>query len=141
MAPFVDTNILLYAFASSVEGEPEPRVGIAKELLRSLVQSDGFTTSTQVLGEFFRNSSRKGHVLTGDQATLVMHELAEYPVVTVDTSLVFRAAQRSIKNQINYYDALIVEAALRAGCSILYTEDLHHGMRFHALEVRNPFKS
>jgi predicted nucleic acid-binding protein len=35
-------------------------------------------------------------------------------------------------------DALIVEAAIHSGTKILYTEDMHHGTRYGALELCNP---
>jgi predicted nucleic acid-binding protein len=34
---------------------------------------------------------------------------------------------------------MIVLAALEAGCSWLYTEDLNHGQRFGSLVIVNPF--
>jgi predicted nucleic acid-binding protein len=37
------------------------------------------------------------------------------------------------------YDGLIVAAAVRAGCTILYTEDLQHGQMIEKLQIRNPF--
>jgi predicted nucleic acid-binding protein len=37
------------------------------------------------------------------------------------------------------YDSLIVAAALRAGCSILYSEDLQEGQTIEQLTIRNPF--
>ena len=37
------------------------------------------------------------------------------------------------------YDSLIVAAALRAGCSTLYSEDLQHGQTIERLTIRNPF--
>ena len=38
------------------------------------------------------------------------------------------------------YDAMIAAAALEAGCSILFTEDLQDGLRIgRRLRVRNPF--
>jgi predicted nucleic acid-binding protein len=37
------------------------------------------------------------------------------------------------------YDSLIVGAALRAGCSTLYSEDLQHGQTIDQLTIRNPF--
>ena len=44
-------------------------------------------------------------------------------------------------SRISYWDALIVEAAIRSGATILYTEDMHHGTQYGALELRNPFLS
>jgi predicted nucleic acid-binding protein len=37
------------------------------------------------------------------------------------------------------YDALIIAAALRPACSILYTEDLQHNQRIEGLTIKNPF--
>jgi predicted nucleic acid-binding protein len=34
---------------------------------------------------------------------------------------------------------LIVAAAERAGCTVLYTEDLQHGQMIEKLQIRNPF--
>jgi predicted nucleic acid-binding protein len=42
--------------------------------------------------------------------------------------------------QINHWDALIVAAALAAGCETLYSEDLQDGQVFEErLTVKNPF--
>lgn len=41
----------------------------------------------------------------------------------------------------NFWDALIVEAALRAGATELVTEDLQDGREFGSLRVHNPFKA
>jgi predicted nucleic acid-binding protein len=40
---------------------------------------------------------------------------------------------------IGIYDALIVAAAIEAGCDRLYSEDLQHGRRFGDCVVVNPF--
>lgn len=37
------------------------------------------------------------------------------------------------------YDALIVAAALEAGCTTLYSEDMQDGQRIHGITIRNPF--
>jgi predicted nucleic acid-binding protein len=37
------------------------------------------------------------------------------------------------------YDSLIVAAAIRAGCTVLYSEDLHHDQKIDRLRIRNPF--
>jgi predicted nucleic acid-binding protein len=39
----------------------------------------------------------------------------------------------------HFYDSLIVAAALEAGCSRLFSEDLQHGQRIDGLTVENPF--
>jgi predicted nucleic acid-binding protein len=37
------------------------------------------------------------------------------------------------------YDSLIVAAALQAGCSTLYSENLQHGQTIDKLMIRSPF--
>jgi predicted nucleic acid-binding protein len=37
------------------------------------------------------------------------------------------------------YDGMIVAAAVRAECTILYTEDLQQGQMIAKMQIRNPF--
>jgi predicted nucleic acid-binding protein len=39
----------------------------------------------------------------------------------------------------SFYDALIVAAAIEAGCDTLLSEDLQHGRIVDGLTIRNPF--
>ena len=43
------------------------------------------------------------------------------------------------KSSLAWYDSLIVSAAMQARCEVLFSEDMQHGQRFGALQVRNPF--
>jgi predicted nucleic acid-binding protein len=43
--------------------------------------------------------------------------------------------------QYRFYDALIVAAALEAGCTRLWSEDLQSGQRIEGLMIENPFKN
>jgi predicted nucleic acid-binding protein len=47
--------------------------------------------------------------------------------------LLFRA------HKLSWFDALIVQSALDAKCSHLFTEDMQNGRKFSGLEVVNPF--
>lgn len=38
-----------------------------------------------------------------------------------------------------FYDALMIAAALEAGCTRLQTEDLQHGQQIEGLLIHNPF--
>jgi predicted nucleic acid-binding protein len=42
-------------------------------------------------------------------------------------------------HRLSFYDALIVAAALEAGCDTLYTKDMQHGRKFGGLTIVNPF--
>ena len=62
-----------------------------------------------------------------------------WPVIDSDLALVGAAIERSITHQLSIWDAMVIEAALRAEARTLYSEDLSHGQRFGALTVVNPF--
>ena len=42
-------------------------------------------------------------------------------------------------HQLSFHDALIVAAAIEAGCDTLFTEDMQHGRSFGGLSIVNPF--
>jgi predicted nucleic acid-binding protein len=50
-----------------------------------------------------------------------------------------RALDLQARYRYSFYDSLIVAAALDAGCSRLYSEDLHDGQRIEGLTIENPF--
>lgn len=96
--------------------------------------------STQVLQEFYVTVTRKlGKPLPKPEAEAAVRRLAALSVVDTDVDLVLAAVTSSRRHRISYWDALIVEAALRGECRRLLTEDLQHGRRFAGLTVENPF--
>jgi predicted nucleic acid-binding protein len=139
MAAFVDTNILIYAFVGDIKGSTA-KPATADSLIARLIQEDALIVSTQVLSEFSANAMRKGSPpLTVQQTSRLVKTFAAQTVLAVDASLVQLALQRVEQSRISYWDALIVEAAIRSGATILYTEDMHPGTRYGQLELRNPF--
>ena len=53
--------------------------------------------------------------------------------------MVLEAVRRAQEMSISLWDALIVEAALKAGADRLFTEDLQHGQIIEGMRVENPF--
>jgi predicted nucleic acid-binding protein len=43
--------------------------------------------------------------------------------------------------QLNYWDALMVAAALQQGCNLLLTEDQQHDQQIDGVRIVNPFKA
>jgi predicted nucleic acid-binding protein len=140
MASFVDTTIFVYAFSVTVLPRDAGKPEIARTLIQRLIRTDELVVSTQVLGELYVNLIRgKKPLLSRGDAAEVVHELAKYSMVDTDLALVSRAIDRTLQSLIHYFDALMVEAAIQAGTTILYSEDMHHGTRYGTLEIRNPF--
>jgi predicted nucleic acid-binding protein len=139
MAAFVDTNIFIYAFVKS-NPVPAHKVTTANALVTHLINQRELILSAQVLSEFTANALRKGNPpLSLLEAAAVVRRLSRHTVIAIDATLVQLALTRVQLSRISYWDALILEAALRSGANILYTEDMHHGTRYGSLEVRNPF--
>jgi predicted nucleic acid-binding protein len=121
MAAFVDTDILVYALCS-VNEEQFDKVAIAKDLVENLARRNKLVLSAQVLSEFISVASRKGkRPLTTVETADIVARLSKQIVIPIDVSLVRLALERKEKSRISYWDALIVEAAIRSGADVLYT--------------------
>jgi predicted nucleic acid-binding protein len=128
---FFDTNVLVYAVA-----ENDPRSAQAENLLAS-----GGVLSVQVLNEFVSVARRKILMSWKDltEALDAFRVLCPSPLpITIE---MHEAAVRIAEmHGYNIYDALVVAAALEAGCATLYSEDLHDGQTIDGqLTIRNPF--
>lgn len=68
-----------------------------------------------------------------------VQDLAVLPVIQVDIPIILSAISRSQADQISFWDALIIQAALAGGAKRLYTEDLQHGRTIEGMYIENPF--
>jgi predicted nucleic acid-binding protein len=132
---FLDTNILLYAVSTNPIEADKTRAA------RVLVQSDNWAWSAQVAAEFIRASTspRQPKPLTRAEALRWIQTWMAFPIAAVDGALVVEAVQIAERFQISHFDAQILAAAKRMGCSTLYSEDLNHGQDYAGVRVINPF--
>ncbi|MGH7883053.1 MAG: PIN domain-containing protein [Candidatus Dormibacteraceae bacterium] len=136
MITFVDTNILIYAHATG----NDPRSDQAREQLKRLWNTRTGAVSTQVLQEFYSVATRKlKPKLAKNSARQVIFEYVEWCSVYTDPLLIVAASQLEEEHSLNFWDALVIVAALRAGAKQLLSEDLQHGRKFGDLVVVNPF--
>lgn len=142
---FFDTNVLVYSVTmlattsatGSVAGPADdPRGARAEELLAS-----GGVLSVQILNEFTAVARRKLLMSWTEVAEAVEAFLVLCPEPLSITLETHSSARRiAEKHGYNIYDALVVAAALEAGCSILYSEDFQNGQVIEGrLTVLNPF--
>jgi predicted nucleic acid-binding protein len=131
---FFDTNVVVYAYDRNA-GLKRDR---AKALIEANVRAGTMVLSTQVMLESY-NTLQRAALLKREAALAVVEALADEQVVTTDADLVLRAIRLAQRHQLSHWDGLIVQAALDAGCSTLYSEDMQAGMRFDDLEIVNPF--
>jgi predicted nucleic acid-binding protein len=128
---FADSNIVLYTI-----GKDARKANIARALL-----AKHQAVSVQVVNECVSVCLRKLS-FTREQAYEFARTLMDRTdVLSLDESTVDQAARLAIRYQLSHWDALIVAAALLAGCDTLYSEDLQDGQVFdERLTVINPFK-
>lgn len=134
---FFDTNVLVYAYDTN---EPDKQV-IAQRLFEEYAREGQLVISTQVLQELYVSLTRVGkQKLPQDKAAAVVDFFAELPLQQVDKKLISAAMQRHQQGAFSFWDSLIVEAALRMGCTTLFSEDMHNGLQIDSLTIHNPFK-
>ena len=135
MPSFFDTNVLVYFID---EDEPEKRE-IARSLIEEhLVGGDGMI-SVQVLREFYSVSRRLARPLSDEQAEDMVRYFSTFRTLPEDAGMILEAVRRSRELELSFWDALIVEAALKGGADRLLTEDLQDGRVIEGMRIENPF--
>src|ERR1700738_1202207 len=135
MRCFFDTNVLVYVFDQRA---PRKRA-VAQQLLAECITRGDAFLSVQVLQEFFVAATRKLTApLTHIQAERAVRDFSRLPTVEPDANLVLDAIATSDRYRISLWDSLVIQAALRGGASVLYSEDLQDGQLFESLTVQNP---
>ena len=132
-ACFVDTNIWLYAF---VEAGDSSKSAIASKLITAIEP----VISTQVINEVCVNLLRQVSFSEDQVAELVEAFYGKYRVVELGRVAILTASRLRKAYSLSFWDSTIASAALNASVSLLYSEDMQHGMLFEgSLQVRNPF--
>jgi predicted nucleic acid-binding protein len=90
--------------------------------------------------EFYATVTRKfAQPMAAPTAREVLTTYSAWRVVSPDPALILDASKLEGRDSVSFWDALIIEAAKRAGATRLLTEDLRHGRRFGSVTVENPF--
>jgi predicted nucleic acid-binding protein len=134
MRHFFDTNVLVY----TRDPEDPVKQARARALIERAIEEGAFVLSTQVLLEFYATALRR-RLLGPSQALALVRFWGSLDVVPHSAELIARGLELHQAHRLSVWDGLIVQAALDAGCDVLFSEDLQHGRRFGALEVVNPF--
>jgi predicted nucleic acid-binding protein len=129
VSAFLDTNILIYA----------QQTGPKAEQSRALLAQGG-KLSVQVLNEFTAVARRKLQHDWTDIAEAILDILTMLdPPLALTFELHTSARALAEENLLSFYDALIVAAAIEAGCGTVYSEDMQHGRTIGGVRIVNPF--
>jgi len=133
---FLDSNVLVY----SVDESPGEKAKHERAIELLSANPDDLVVSTQVLQEFYVVTTRKLRTpLSEERAARAVRGLTKLDVVGVDAPLVLAAVDTSRLVQLSFWDALIIEAASRAGCERILSEDLNATQVIRGVRVENPF--
>jgi predicted nucleic acid-binding protein len=127
---FLDTNVLVYAFTT------DPRAGPAQALL-----GRGCVTSVQALNEFANVGRRKLEMTWREvhDAVAAIRTLCR-AILPVDLETHADGLRIAERHGYAIFDALIIAAALRARCRVLYSEDMRDGIAIdRRLRIVDPF--
>jgi predicted nucleic acid-binding protein len=114
---FFDTNVLLYLLSKDA----------AKEDRAEALLASGGVVSVQVFNEFASVASRKLAMTIAEIREILSTIRTACAVMPLDIKTHDLGLDIAERHRFSIYDALIVAAAVRAGCAILYTEDLQQG--------------
>ena len=136
----LDTNVLAYAGGVERHQTDAEKIDRSRQLIRSLRGRVTLVAPVQVLGELYVVLTRSGatreeardHVLQASQA---------FGLADSTNSAFLSAVDLASAHKLQLWDALIINAAVEAGCSLLLSEDMSDGFAWRGLVVVNPFAS
>lgn len=134
---FLDTNLLVYAY----DTRNSQKQIIAQDWIKKSIRMGRGVLSAQVLSEFYIVvTQRIKNFLSLTEAKKIIGLFDRLEVVEIDRPLVHHSIEIHQQYQISYWDAMIIAAAERAGCSIVLSEDLNDGQKYNGITARNPFR-
>lgn len=129
---FFDSNTLLYM----------SRENVTKAQQVAALVNFGGVISVQVLNEI-ANVARKKLRLEWDEIHDLISTTREwFEVIPLTEEIHDAGLFYARRHMLSVYDAMIVAAALEAGCDTLYSEDMHDGLVVEGrLTIHNPFRA
>lgn len=134
---FIDTNIFIYLFDET----DERKRNIAEQLIHRALEKRNACISYQVVQEVLNVVTRKlPSPMNAENAQRFLEQILT-PLwrIMPSQALYRRGLNVQSRYGFGFYDALMIAAALEAGCTRLQTEDLQHGQQIEGLLIHNPF--
>lgn len=135
----LDTNILAYLAGVSRDARDEAKIEQVRALIGDLGAKVSLVAPAQTLGELFVVLRRSG--ASAEEARAILLEFSEsFATSASERRTVLAAADLVVDHKLQFWDALILNAAADAGCSLLLSEDMQDGFVTRGLTVVNPLK-
>jgi predicted nucleic acid-binding protein len=127
----LDTNVLMFLYNDEFIDK--------RSIAENLVFANPIIPA-QVVSEFLNVSKRLLQIPKLDTLIKCNKVLRNCTIVPTTQIILNHAEKLITRYDLQLFDAIIVASALEAGCTILYTEDMHHGLIIEGtLSIINPF--
>ncbi len=134
---FIDTNIFAYLFDKTDRVKSKNAI----QLVRNNFANKNSVISYLVIQEFINVALNKfKKTLSNKEIIEFLQDVLE-PMCEIypNKELFIKGITLQKRWKYSFYDSLIIAAALKANCNILYSEDLQHGQVIDDLKIINPF--
>src|SRR5438552_17962537 len=134
---FLDTNVFVYCF----DRRDRRKQARAESLVGQALDDHVGIISTQVVQEFLNVSTTKFARPMNRNESRAYLDAVLSPLCEAFPTIALYCEALDLRANLGYsfYDALIIAAALAAGCSTLYSEELQDGQTVRDLNIVNPF--
>ena len=127
----IDTNILIYSHDHTAT--------FKQNIARDLIVEQP-VVSNQVVSEYINVLRRIVGIKKEQIFGMCLPNLTRCNITMIDTETLQSAEKMMKRYDFQIFDAIIVAAALEAGCKILYSEDMQNELLIEKhLKIINPF--
>ncbi len=137
MRSFIDTNVLVYL----VDSRDARKQDIAEEIVEgAIAERIDCRISVQALTEFTNVCIKK---LGLDKSVIAafLDYFGDLPLIRTDARTVKTALEIKVRHGVQFYDAMMISAALESGCDTILSEDLNEWQDYGGVVAQNPFKA
>jgi predicted nucleic acid-binding protein len=132
-----DTNILAYVAGVDRHPDDAAKIDASRTLLKQLRGRASLLVPVQVIGELFVVLTKAGASRADARAT-VLRMTEAFGSADSGAPALLSALDLVAAHQLQFWDALILNAAAEAGCTLLLSEDMSSGFTWRGVTVLNP---
>lgn len=133
-----DSNVLIYIGGLSRAEEDLAKQASMKRMISKVSETMEMFAPAQALGEVYHVCQRKGWTRERSRdLVLVLNQ--SFTVVGSGKEAFIEAVDLATEHKLQFWDALILNVAADAGCSLLLSEDMQDGFAWRGVTVVNPF--
>lgn len=133
----LDSNILVYLAGVSRAPDDDAKIERCREIVELVGRRATLVAPVQALGELFIVVRRAGGSNAEAREIVSRFARALTPAAT-DERTIQSACDLATDHRFQFWDALIVSAAVHAGCALLLSQDMQDGFVTRGLTIANP---